>query len=642
MPADDADAGLVAGGLDAEDEGFVSHGLVPVRSRRAVSRGCGQPHHERVDVARLVVAAAEADGLEAEALVELLGAGVVDPAPPAAPRRTRRRWRPAAGRSAAGRRGRVPQWSRATAMVCTSADVAGRGEARVADDPAVGGPRRRRSGGSPPGRGRGPARTRTCPRDQASSGKSVVLQLQHAVDVPPAHLAQHGGRGVGHLRGDHLVVLGHLGVGPAQVERRAGGSSSSPAASRSAARAASAPADDVLGVARRVREGVRVEQRARADGGQARRPARRCRRAGRRRARRPGCGGRRSAPSRPPCGGRRWPRRTGPPGRPAGRVREAVQRAHAVHGDAERGAEGGGGHQADAQPGVRAGADADDDAGDGVELRARPRRAPGRRRAAAAPRAGARRPGWTRRGRPSPSCRATVTAGVAVSRASRSTRTAYGSAAPARPCRSAPAATATVRRTSMPSHGVQDELRLQDARATGAGRTRGRHGGKEQLRESWPGSPRRRWPRSASSPTRRRRTLPADRSPRPAPPAPARPPAAESGAEAEARARGRPAGRLRHRASGSCTRWRTDRVWLVDADGQVTADVPVAPGTVSPLPGPLPGRSRVGRGTGSDGAPIEHVVRFASVGRRGDRLQRGAGRLAAERPTRRRGPAASG
>lgn len=51
-----------------------------------------------------------------------------------------------------------------------------------------------------------------------------------------------------------------------------------------------------------------------------------------------------------------------------GGVREAVQRADAVHRDAEHVAEGGGGHQSDPQPRVGAGADADHNAGDGVEL----------------------------------------------------------------------------------------------------------------------------------------------------------------------------------------------------------------------------------------------------------------------------------
>src|SRR5882757_4613454 len=39
----------------------------------------GQPHHQRVDIARLVVATPEADRLEAETGVEALGALVVHP-----------------------------------------------------------------------------------------------------------------------------------------------------------------------------------------------------------------------------------------------------------------------------------------------------------------------------------------------------------------------------------------------------------------------------------------------------------------------------------------------------------------------------------------------------------------------------------
>ncbi len=50
-----------------------------------------------------------------------------------------------------------------------------------------------------------------------------------------------------------------------------------------------------------------------------------------------------------------------------GRVGEAVEGAHAVHGYGEGRAERRGGDQADAQPGVRAGADPDDHAGDGAE-----------------------------------------------------------------------------------------------------------------------------------------------------------------------------------------------------------------------------------------------------------------------------------
>src|SRR5687767_9325765 len=55
---------------------------VPVDGARRVHRGgrIGQSHHQGVHVPRLVVAAPHADGLEAEALVELLGPDVVHPA----------------------------------------------------------------------------------------------------------------------------------------------------------------------------------------------------------------------------------------------------------------------------------------------------------------------------------------------------------------------------------------------------------------------------------------------------------------------------------------------------------------------------------------------------------------------------------
>ncbi|MGW7362313.1 hypothetical protein ACWGI8_02545 [Streptomyces sp. NPDC054841] len=55
------------------------------------------------------------------------------------------------------------------------------------------------------------------------------------------------------------------------------------------------------------------------------------------------------------------------------------------------------------------------------------------------------------------------------------------------------------------------------------------------------------------------------------------------------------------------------RVWLVDADGQPTHTFKVVPSTVSPVPGAYVVTSRSGRIQGSDGVPIEHVVRFAKV-----------------------------
>ncbi|MGW8063674.1 hypothetical protein ACVV2G_15700 [Streptomyces ziwulingensis] len=56
-----------------------------------------------------------------------------------------------------------------------------------------------------------------------------------------------------------------------------------------------------------------------------------------------------------------------------------------------------------------------------------------------------------------------------------------------------------------------------------------------------------------------------------------------------------------------------DRVWLVGADGTVTRTFRVTPSTVDPAPGTYAVTSRANRVTGSDGIPIEHVVRFAGV-----------------------------
>ncbi|MCM3263677.1 MULTISPECIES: hypothetical protein [Streptomyces] len=56
-----------------------------------------------------------------------------------------------------------------------------------------------------------------------------------------------------------------------------------------------------------------------------------------------------------------------------------------------------------------------------------------------------------------------------------------------------------------------------------------------------------------------------------------------------------------------------DRVWLVSAGGRVEATFPVAPGTVDPPPGTYAVTSRSKAVTGTDGVPVEHVVRFTSV-----------------------------
>ncbi|MCX4764392.1 hypothetical protein OG562_26220 [Streptomyces sp. NBC_01275] len=56
-----------------------------------------------------------------------------------------------------------------------------------------------------------------------------------------------------------------------------------------------------------------------------------------------------------------------------------------------------------------------------------------------------------------------------------------------------------------------------------------------------------------------------------------------------------------------------DRVWLVGANGRTMRTFKVTPGTVDPLPGTYVVTSRAAAVTGTDGAPIEHVVRFAGV-----------------------------
>lgn len=55
------------------------------------------------------------------------------------------------------------------------------------------------------------------------------------------------------------------------------------------------------------------------------------------------------------------------------------------------------------------------------------------------------------------------------------------------------------------------------------------------------------------------------------------------------------------------------RVWLVGATGKPRT-FEVMPSTVSPAPGSYTVTSRSGSVSGSDGVPVEHVVRFAKVG----------------------------
>ncbi|MDN3024607.1 hypothetical protein [Streptomyces sp. S.PB5] len=56
-----------------------------------------------------------------------------------------------------------------------------------------------------------------------------------------------------------------------------------------------------------------------------------------------------------------------------------------------------------------------------------------------------------------------------------------------------------------------------------------------------------------------------------------------------------------------------DRVWLVGADDRVRRTFAVTPGSVDPAPGSYYVTSRSNSVTGTDGTPIEHVVRFTSV-----------------------------
>ncbi|MFJ5776692.1 hypothetical protein [Streptomyces sp. NPDC093094] len=56
-----------------------------------------------------------------------------------------------------------------------------------------------------------------------------------------------------------------------------------------------------------------------------------------------------------------------------------------------------------------------------------------------------------------------------------------------------------------------------------------------------------------------------------------------------------------------------DRVWLVGSRNRVRRTFEVTPGSVDPAPGTYAVTSRSNSVTGTDGTPVEHVVRFASV-----------------------------
>ncbi|MEU3410027.1 MULTISPECIES: hypothetical protein [unclassified Streptomyces] len=56
-----------------------------------------------------------------------------------------------------------------------------------------------------------------------------------------------------------------------------------------------------------------------------------------------------------------------------------------------------------------------------------------------------------------------------------------------------------------------------------------------------------------------------------------------------------------------------DRVWLVTPGNRVQRTFTVRPGSVDPAPGTYWVSSRSHTATGTDGLPVEHVVRFTSV-----------------------------
>ncbi|WP_406219123.1 hypothetical protein [Streptomyces canus] len=58
---------------------------------------------------------------------------------------------------------------------------------------------------------------------------------------------------------------------------------------------------------------------------------------------------------------------------------------------------------------------------------------------------------------------------------------------------------------------------------------------------------------------------------------------------------------------------RGHRVWLVGLGDKVIRTFEVAPGNIAPAPGVYAVTSRSNAVTGTDGTPIEHVVRFADV-----------------------------
>ncbi|MFI7500422.1 hypothetical protein ACIBVL_18350 [Streptomyces sp. NPDC049687] len=81
------------------------------------------------------------------------------------------------------------------------------------------------------------------------------------------------------------------------------------------------------------------------------------------------------------------------------------------------------------------------------------------------------------------------------------------------------------------------------------------------------------------------------------------------------RDRAHPAALPEHSGSGRRVVYSLDddRVWLVGMRGNVVRTFRVTPGTVDPRPGTYSVTTRSGAVTGTDGTPVEHVVRFATV-----------------------------
>lgn len=96
-----------------------------------------------------------------------------------------------------------------------------------------------------------------------------------------------------------------------------------------------------------------------------------------------------------------------------------------------------------------------------------------------------------------------------------------------------------------------------------------------------------------------------------------KPPSAKSPAEAKSKTPGKKAPAPLPGGSGTGRRvvysLADGRVWLVGTNNKVTRTFGVTPSTVDPAPAAYRVTSRTNATTGSDGTPVEHVVRFTTV-----------------------------